>query len=260
MTTRVKLDKALEDLRKNPYFNKYAQKIAKLQETEPEEFLQRVETQEKKFKEKEQRKKQQNSYVGQAKPNLDSATQIQKARLDSIMKVDMVVGKTNEEVMQIWKEYHRNKDYICGTMSGEQYDKMFDRGQKYPTFLLPLPREQGYEFIVTQFSASEIHMTPLLWYQTYKENAPECLTMVHYDELKNDKNIVLMRGEYDKKYMNVQEAQCLANELQLFYCSDSAEKLQLLETFTNRSIEFKHMDLIAQLESISLNVSKDASN
>ncbi|XP_053975923.1 methionine--tRNA ligase, mitochondrial-like isoform X1 [Hylaeus volcanicus] len=48
MTSRSKLDKVLNDLQKNPYFDKYAEKIAKFQKTCPEEFLQRAENQEKK--------------------------------------------------------------------------------------------------------------------------------------------------------------------------------------------------------------------
>lgn len=95
-------------------------------------------------------------------------------------------------------------------------------------------------------------MTPLLWYQTHKENAPECLTMVHYTELKDSKGVVLMRGEFDKKSISVQEAQCLANELQLYYSTDDPKRLQLLETFTSKPDAFKHMDLIAQLETIQL--------
>lgn len=37
------LQKTLEKLEKNPYYDKYAQRIAELQRTSPEEFLQRVE-------------------------------------------------------------------------------------------------------------------------------------------------------------------------------------------------------------------------
>ncbi|XP_012542028.2 methionine--tRNA ligase, mitochondrial [Monomorium pharaonis] len=47
MTTRARLDKVLEELQRNPYYDKYARKIARLQQTSPEEFLQRVEQQEK---------------------------------------------------------------------------------------------------------------------------------------------------------------------------------------------------------------------
>ncbi|XP_011138683.1 methionine--tRNA ligase, mitochondrial isoform X2 [Harpegnathos saltator] len=47
MTSRTRLEKVLEELQKNPYYDKYAGKIAKLQQTSPEEFLQRVEQQKK---------------------------------------------------------------------------------------------------------------------------------------------------------------------------------------------------------------------
>lgn len=36
----------MEDLQSNPYYDKYAQKIAKLQKTSPEEFVQRIEKKE----------------------------------------------------------------------------------------------------------------------------------------------------------------------------------------------------------------------
>lgn len=56
MTTSTKLEKALENLEKNPYYDKYAEKIAALQKTSPEEFLKKVQEQEKN-KEKEMKKK-----------------------------------------------------------------------------------------------------------------------------------------------------------------------------------------------------------
>jgi len=52
MTSRTRLEKVLEELQKNPYYDKYAEKIAKMQQTSPEEFLQRVDQQEKKTREK----------------------------------------------------------------------------------------------------------------------------------------------------------------------------------------------------------------
>ncbi|XP_076650880.1 methionyl-tRNA synthetase, mitochondrial isoform X1 [Halictus rubicundus] len=52
MTSSRRLEKVLEDLQKNPYFDKYAEKIAKFQKTSPDEFLQRIENEEKKLQEK----------------------------------------------------------------------------------------------------------------------------------------------------------------------------------------------------------------
>lgn len=68
-------------------------------------------------------------------------------------------------------------------------------------FLFPLPRKQGYEFVVVQFEGKEAHFTTLINYQAYKENAPECLTLIHYTELAKEKGIVLMVGEYDTNVM-----------------------------------------------------------
>ena len=258
MTSRARVQKALEDVQKNPYFDKYAEKIAKLQKTSPEEFLRRVGNEETKLREKKEKQQRESKFFeSEAKPRLDESERPRQAQLASIMKVDMIQDKTKEEIVNIWRDYHKQKDCICSALTPEQFDKMFERGKLYPTFLLPLPREHGYEFIVAQFHGSEVHMTPLLWYQTHKENAPECLTMVHYAELKDSKGVVLMRGEFDKKSISVQEAQCLANELQLYYSTDDPKRLQLLETFTSNPDAFKHMDLIAQLETIQLEFSSN---
>lgn len=56
MTTSCKKEKAMENLVKNPYYEKYADRIAALQKTSPEEFLNRIEEQEK-SKEREKKTK-----------------------------------------------------------------------------------------------------------------------------------------------------------------------------------------------------------
>jgi len=254
MTSLTKMEKALEQLKSNPFFDKYAKNIARLQETSPEELLSRLQEREKKTAQQKEKRELEQKFQEkcEAKPFVDPSTGTKKS-LNDIMKLDLIQDKGKDEIVEIWINYHKVKDCICGAMDTKQFEKMFERGRKHLTFLLPLPRENGYEFIVCQFNGTEIHMTPLIWYQTHKENAPECLTMIHYQDLKDSKGIVLMRGEFDSKSMTAQEAQCLANELQLYYCTDDPARIKLIETFTDKPDEFKHMDLIAQLESISLN-------
>lgn len=50
----------------------------------------------------------------------------------------------------------------------------------------------------------------------------------------------------------VHEAQCLANQVQLFYATDRSETYELVETFNHRSNEFKYMSVIAELEQSGL--------
>lgn len=90
-----------------------------------------------------------------------------------------------------------------------------------------------------------------LFSQVHKENAPECLNIVHYTEYK-DQGIILMRGEYDSKVITGQEAQCLANQLQLYYTQNTPSKIELLDTFTKSPDKFKHMDVIKELENLQI--------
>lgn len=86
----------------------------------------------------------------------------------------------------------------------------------------------------------------------HKENAPECLSLVHYTEFSEDRGIVLMRGEYDPNVINAQEAQCLVNQLQLYYAQHNESKLQLLKRFTHEPDSFKHMDVVDELQNLSI--------
>ncbi|CAH1635444.1 unnamed protein product [Spodoptera littoralis] len=255
-TSSVNMDKALENLKTNPYFEKYAARIADLQKTSPEEFMQRVELQ-KQSKEEEKKKKfasvdtRQFSSVLNPKEELKEVSNSNDKKLSDIFKVELVKDKDAKEIQGIWEEYHKNKEVISATIPKDTYTSLQQQMQQCPTFLFPLPRSQGYEFIMCQSHGHTVHFTPLLAYQVHKENAPECLTIVHYTELA-DKGLILMRGEFDKNVLDGQEAQCLANQFQMYYSGKDTTKLQLLNTFTKNPDTFKHMDLIAQLENIGL--------
>ncbi|XP_011298072.1 ATP synthase mitochondrial F1 complex assembly factor 1 [Fopius arisanus] len=251
MTTPARAKKLLESLKDNPYFDKYAPAITRLQQTNPEEFISRIEEQQRKETEKREKAKSFKNDAT-AKPELHQNMQNRQARLSDVMKTELLQDKGKDEITDIWLSYHKERDCISGVMTPEIFNAMYERAMKYPTFILPLPRENGYEFILTQFCGTEIHMTPVLWYQTHQENAPECMTIVHYLEFKDSKNLVLMRGQFDTKSINVQEAQCLANQLQLYYSGQDDERFHLLKTFNEKPNEFKHMDLISQMESVSL--------
>ncbi|CAG9787533.1 unnamed protein product [Diatraea saccharalis] len=254
--TTPNLEKVLEDLQKNPYYEKYSARIAALQKTSPEEFSQRVE-QQLTAKEKEKKKKfgtvdtRQFSSALNPKEAFKGDAALKDNKLEDIFKIDLVKDKDSTEIQSIWEEYYKNKEVISATIPKQVYAALQKNMKECPTFLFPLPRSQGYEFIMCQSYGHTVHFTPLLAYQVHKENAPECLTVIHYTEL-SDKGIVLMKGEYDKNVLNGQEAQCLANQFQMYYSGNDDNKLKLLRSFTTSPDKFKHMDLISQLENIGL--------
>nr|XP_053628206.1 ATP synthase mitochondrial F1 complex assembly factor 1-like [Cherax quadricarinatus]XP_053628207.1 ATP synthase mitochondrial F1 complex assembly factor 1-like [Cherax quadricarinatus]XP_053628208.1 ATP synthase mitochondrial F1 complex assembly factor 1-like [Cherax quadricarinatus] len=221
-TSSYAMVKALEELEKNPYFDKYAAKIAKFQKESPEEFLSKFA----KSKDVKESQSGGQGFTQKAKKSKESLPKGSYAfapqkKLESILKMDLLKGKTNEEV-------------------------------KY--FLFPLPRNEGYEFIVAQFAGHEVHFTPLINYQAYKEDAPECLSLVHYPDLREERGIIFMHGEYDKNIINAFEAQFLVNQLQLYYGGSDKAKTKLLEKFHHAPDQFKHMELIDQLERLDLSM------
>ncbi|XP_055542793.1 ATP synthase mitochondrial F1 complex assembly factor 1 [Wyeomyia smithii] len=259
MTARQRSEKVLEQLKEsNPYFEKYASKIAAVQQSSPEEFLARLDNVEKeKSKSKPAVSEPTRDYSDLLSPKAplqvkDSLHPDQThKKLSDIMKVELVQDRNADEIREIWLKYHQGKEVISAAIPLEQYDLMMERARKYPVFILPIPRSQGYEFIMLQFFANTVHFTPLINYQVHKENAPECLNVAMYTELR-DKGLVLMRGEYDSKVISGQEAQCLANQLQLYYSQENKSKLALLETFTNQPEKFKHMDIIEELNNLKI--------
>lgn len=81
------------------------------------------------------------------------------------MKLELLQDKTTEEITSIWLEYHLKKNVLAAVITVEQYELLMQRGKQNPLFILPLPRSQGFEFMLLQYAANCIHFTPLLCYQ-----------------------------------------------------------------------------------------------
>lgn len=60
-----------------------------------------------------------------------------------------------------------------------------------------------------------------------------------------------MRGTFDPKVLSTLEAVCLANQLKLYYTGNDS-KLKLLETFNKQPDKFSHLDVIKELENLSI--------
>lgn len=97
--------------------------------------------------------------------HVEKTAEIPHKQLNDIMKLELVEDKTAEEIAKIWFEYHRTKDVIVATLTNEQFETLMATAKEHPIFLLPLPRSEGFEFIMLQFASNTVHFTPLLAYQ-----------------------------------------------------------------------------------------------
>ncbi|XP_003462526.1 ATP synthase mitochondrial F1 complex assembly factor 1 isoform X2 [Cavia porcellus] len=246
------------ELEANPFYHRYRDKIQQLRRSDPAAFESRL----------EKRSEIQKQPVGYSRQGdfikcVEQKTEALEKQpvskgftkdktLSSIFNLEMVKDKTAEEIKQIWQQYFAAKDTVYAVIPKEKFDLIWSRAQSCPTFLCALPRREGYEFFVGQWTRTELHFTALINIQTRGDAAASQLILYHYPELKEEKGIVLMTAEMDSTFLNVTEAQCIANQVQLFYATDRKETYGLVETFNFRPNEFKYMSVIAELEQSGL--------
>uniref|UniRef100_A0A8C2TCJ6 ATP synthase mitochondrial F1 complex assembly factor 1 n=1 Tax=Coturnix japonica TaxID=93934 RepID=A0A8C2TCJ6_COTJA len=232
-----------EVLEENPYYGKYRHKIQELRRSSPEVFESRMEKRNEVKKQPVGFSKQSEFVRCMEEKAGGLSTKTSKGgftrdkTLDSILNVEMVKEKSAEEIKQIWTQYFSARDTVYAVIPAEKFDLIWKRAQKCPSVRLAEIHcfFMGYQ----QFLSS---------LQTQGEAAPSQLVLYHYPELQEEKGIVLMTAEMDSKFLVVHEAQCLANQVQLFYATERSETYELVETFNHRSSEFKYMSVIAELE------------
>jgi len=242
-------------IKSNPFYDKYAEKIKKAQEggsskpVSTEEISYRMNYEANRWKnhmknlEKKMEPKREKLVAGRSSL---------PKKLDDILKLDQIHDKNREEIGHIWTEYFKSKQSISAVIPKEIYERIYSRAQSCPTFIYPLVKDEGYEFILAQFQDSQCFFTSLLNYQVHGENAPWQMNLTHYTELMEEKGIVLMLGEIDLEKLNILEAQCLAQQLQMFYATADEERFNLVHLFNKEPDKFKYMDVIKEVEASRL--------
>ncbi|XP_026915086.1 ATP synthase mitochondrial F1 complex assembly factor 1 isoform X2 [Acinonyx jubatus] len=214
------------ELEANPFYDRYRDKIQQLRRSDPAAFESRLEKRSE-FRKQPVGHSRQGDFIKCVEQKTDPLGKQPVSRgftkdktLSSIFNIEMVKDKTAEEIRQIWQQYFAAKDTVYAVIPEEKFDLIWTRAQSCPT--------------------------------TRGDAAASQLVLYHYPELKEEKGIVLMTAEMDTTFLNVAEAQCIANQVQLFYATDRKETYKLVETFNFRPNEFKYMSVIAELEQSGL--------
>ncbi|KAJ3141472.1 hypothetical protein HK101_003376, partial [Irineochytrium annulatum] len=129
---------------------------------------------------------------------------------------------------------------VSGVMDMKFYSTLIERGKQFATFILPLPRTDGYEFFFMQIADKRIYYTPLIEYKAKQEYARPCLVITHFDELGTEKGVVLMQGELMTNTINENDAKLLIYLTQAFYVTGTKEKLNLVELFHREPATFNY--------------------
>ncbi|KAI1813597.1 ATP11-domain-containing protein [Poronia punctata] len=191
--------------------------------------------------------------------------------LSEILDLPKARALPEKELTAIWRLHHASqKDSLCAVVPTETYRALERTARKYPTFVLPVPREgQGAEihFLQWVFDAvsgtSTVLFTQLAEYKARGEWAQPHTSVTHYadfdgtDGLSREENqgVVLMAGNVvDGRGASVRDAQWLVMLLQRFYTEESLggspAKRALLEAFGKGDGNFSVEKLLEESEKL----------
>ncbi|EGF81341.1 hypothetical protein BATDEDRAFT_24227 [Batrachochytrium dendrobatidis JAM81] len=247
---REKYEAKLERKAKEAGFESVEQMIAKRKQDE-------LDVKERQRKLAEQKPSPPSGENDPTKKNLDRKSEklpSYEKKLDQIVKLELLMKETPEMVSIIWNKYHSDKNCLSASIDSATYKKLHQRGRKYPLFILPLPRNDGYELYFIQFSGHQTYYTPLLEYKTHGALSRPSFVVTHYDDLAASKSIVLMVGELGESQssnLTLTEAQNLVYQTQLFYITGNENQQKLVETFHEQPESFQYEELIKAVETLT---------
>jgi ATP synthase F1 complex assembly factor 1 len=249
------------DVSQNPFFDKYKSKIQHLQSSSPEEYEDRIKELSERLNTRPPSQRSNEGFsstdTGAQPPKVAPPSDAARAgagmtgskSLSTILKMELIQDKTPEEIALIWNQYHSGKDCIFAVLKESEYQNLMEKSKECPVFVYPIRRDDGFEFILSQFDRHEVYFTPLGMFQLVRENAPPCLTLTYYRELMHDKGIVLMNGQFDPKVLKQELALSLVQQLSIFYGINS-KYYGIVQRFNYQPEKFQYQELIDALKSL----------
>lgn len=164
--------------------------------------------------------------------------------LDEVVKTDLLESETSERIKEIWDEYHLVKEDVVGeTWSIEDYNTFRGCAQDSPMFVYPIKRPDNTEFVMlSQVQEKHCLLTFLDEYKLDPLGAAPWLSVTFYDDLAEDKGIVLVRGDVSVPKLTRPEGLHLIKLIKKYYL----ENPEMVDCFNNRPSEF---DVMAHLSS-----------
>ena len=118
----------IEDLKNNPYYEKYVDQIATVKKSSPEEFLKRLATMELLKDEKTVKPINALEHSPISRSSTSSfenrLSMVPEKKLDKIVEVEYFKNKTEKEIATIWREKHDGKNAVAGVITANIWKTM----------------------------------------------------------------------------------------------------------------------------------------
>ena len=255
-----------DPMTENPFYEKYRSKISKLQQekTHKHQDADKLLANDAEALATKQLYEKYRAAEELSQTPIELMSSSRRKTLAEIMDMEKVESLTGEEIGEIWNEHHSHKDHcVYAVMQDKEYEVMYETATRYPLFLFPLPKvslipdyesvhdrpKSGYQLFLSRFKDHSFFLTPLSEYQSAGELAKPTLVINHFPDFSASKHVVLLNGNYDPTSLTTLEAQCLANQIKLFYAANDHRKTLLLHTFNREPENFDYMSVIKEIDS-----------
>jgi hypothetical protein len=147
----------------------------------------------------------------------------------------MFAEKPPEKILEIWDEYHGERDDAIGSfLSPSDHAAIQERGEKAVMFVFPVHRDDGHFQMLSQVQGKHVVLTMLDEYRLNGANAQPWLSLTFYDELVDEKELVLVRGDVLVPQLSLEEGERLWGNVRHFYLNEPEQ----VDMFNNRPREF----------------------
>jgi ATP synthase F1 complex assembly factor 1 len=155
--------------------------------------------------------------------------------LDEVVKLDLLQNESTEKIQEIWQEFHDNKDEVIGAYwTADEYRSFQKTGEKAAMFVFPVTRDDGHFVMLSQVQEKHCILTMLDEYKLDPVNAQPWMALTFYDDLAEDKDVVLVRGDVSVPKLTENEGKRLWGNVKHFYLKEAEE----VDNFNNNPNEF----------------------
>lgn len=175
-----------------------------------------------------------------ASRSFSSSRVIAARALDEFANVSMLQSETPERIEEIWTSYHGEKkdsNVIGAALAASTYYTLAKNAAKSPLFVVPVPREGGYMVMISQMQAGRCLFAFLEEFRQDPAAAEPYLALEYFDDLAEQSDLVLCRGEIGRGKLTRDEADQLRRMVEGHY-GDDRLYAQTVEAFNHRPGEF----------------------
>ena len=155
--------------------------------------------------------------------------------LDEVVKLDLLKDESPARINEIWQEYHDSKEDVIGaSWTTNDYESFLKKGKSASMFVFPVERSDGNFVMLSQVQEKHCILTMLDEYRLNPANAQPWLALTFYDDLAEDKDVVLVRGDVLIPQLTLEEGKRLWGNVRHFYLNETDQ----VDKFNNDPNEF----------------------